>query len=682
MIRINIKSKNRRACGMFRTLVVALSLVTVLPSCKDYLNIDSYFDNELKLDSVFAQKRYVEAYMWGITELFSDEGRLLYDNSTPGPLATDEGIAMYRPGQGETYMGMAFVQGEIRPDNLRGFNVWGNYYKIIRKCNTILKRMDEAKDLTASDRLRIMSYTRFFRAYAYYNILVDFGPPALLGDDLLENNEPIEYYDRARNTYDEAVEYICTELEAAAVYMPAKLALMEFGRPTKGAAYGLVARLRLMHASPLFNGGQAARTYFGNWQRKTDGVSYVSQEPHEERWALAAAACKRIMTMEDAGQPRYRLYTVTADANTPALPAGVISDPDYYNTFPNGAAGIDPFKSYSEIFNGEAIATVNPELVWGRNSTIVRDNTKAVFPVTLGGWNMVCVTQKTVDAYRMRDGGTIQTPGPVYTYSETGFTSAIPPFSGYRFTGGEVFNMYVNREARFYASIGFSECLWPASSSTTAGQFNITVNYYYDSPFGKSTSANQVQYPVTGYVVKKFVNPVDAWTGTNARRMDKSFPTIRYAEILLSYAEALNNLTGNHTVTIDGETQTFTRDEAEIKKAFNQVRYRAGLPGLSAGELAVPQTVQSQIERERMVEFLFENRRYYDVRRWGIYEDTENEPIRGMNTDALKTGFYQRVIPNASIIGNRLVHRKMIFLPIPKDEIKRMPLMDQNPGWE
>jgi hypothetical protein len=83
-----------------------------------------------------------------------------------------------------------------------------------------------------------------------------------------------------------------------------------------------------------------------------------------------------------------------------------------------------------------------------------------------------------------------------------------------------------------------------------------------------------------------------------------------------------------------------------------------------------------------MVEFLHENRRYYDVRRWGIYEDTENEPIRGMNVDGTKTSFYQIVVPNTAVIGSRIVNKKMVFLPVPRSEIKRLPSFDQNPGWE
>ena len=107
---------------------------------------------------------------------------------------------------------------------------------------------------------------------------------------------------------------------------------------------------------------------------------------------------------------------------------------------------------------------------------------------------------------------------------------------------------------------------------------------------------------------------MDAWTGTGARHIQKAYPIIRYAEILLSYAEALNNLTGPHTVELDGQPYTMSRDKEEIKKAFNQVRYRAGLPGLTANQLNSTPEVQKQIERERMVEFLWENRRFYDVR--------------------------------------------------------------------
>ncbi|HBX47119.1 RagB/SusD family nutrient uptake outer membrane protein [Limibacterium fermenti] len=673
---LNLYDKKKKQITSFFLLLIFLSLANMY-SCKDFLSIDNYFSDELKLDSVFAQTRYVKAYMWGAADMFPDEGNLLQDQHTPGPLATDEAFTSFLTLH--NYNGMRFVLGEITEGSMHSFgSVWSNMYRVIRKCNTILARIDEPVDMTTTERFEIIGYTRFMRAYAYYNILVDFGPPILLGDEILESNATLADYDRPRSTYDEAVEYICSELETAAEYLPLTVSLMEFGLPTKGAAYGLLARLRLIHASPLYNGGDAARTYFGNWKRSTDGAQYVSQTYDEKRWALAAAAAKRVMDLQSAGAPMYKLHTVQADSDTPKLPEGVTSDPDYYKDWPDGAAGIDPFRSYSEMFNGEAVIPVNPEYVWGRRSNAIRENTRMSFPQRLDGWNGMSVPQKVVDAYAMVDGRPISSSSQGYPYSEAGFSNGVKTFSGYRLNAG-VSNMYVNREARFYASVGFSECYWPMTSSTSSGYYNQTITYYYDSPNGKGGVTSAQDHPITGYVIKKFIHPTDAWGGTNNRRMDKGFPIIRYAEILLSYAEALNNLTSSHSIEVNGQTQVLERNMDEIKKAFNQVRHRAGLPGLTGTEDA--KTVQQLIQQERFVEFLFENRRYYDVRRWGIYEEVESEPIKGMNVEGTKEVFYIRVIPNTSRIGARIVNKRLNWLPIPLNEVRLLPSLDQNPGW-
>ena len=330
------------------------------------------------------------------------------------------------------------------------------------------------------------------------------------------------------------------------------------------------------------------------------------------------------------------------------------------------------------MFNGEDVIPSNPEWVWARYSADLTAHTRTSFPAHLGGWNHCCVTQKVVDAYRMADGRNIDESTPQYPYSETGFTTAQQKFSGYRLNSG-VYNMYNNREMRFYASIGFSECFWPMTSTSTVGDYNQTITYYYDSPDGKQS--NLIDFPLTGYVIKKFINPTDAWTGTNAKRLTKAYPMIRYADILLMYAEALNHLTTTHTVQLGGETFTLSRDVNEMRMAFNQVRHRAGLPGMSVAEAADADKVQKLIEQERMVELLFENERYYDVRRWGQYEASESVTMTGMNMDGTKATYYQRTVPNSNRVGSRVVNRKMMFMPIPNSEIRKVPAMSQNPGW-
>lgn len=658
-------------------IVLSLAVASMFGSC-NFLDVDRYFSDEIKIDSVFNSTRNVEAYMWGITNYFGDEGSIHQNADTPGPLATDEAFTMYETLHG--YNGLRLVLNEINASNLYSFEtMYKNSYIAIRKCNTLFQRIDEAADMTAIDRAEIMATTRFLRAYAYYKILTVFGPPIIVGDEVIPSNEELVAYDCTRSTYDEAVEYICSELEAAAVSLPATRPIMEFGRPTKGAAYGLIARIRLYHASPLFNGGAAAKRCFGTWKRSSDDAYYVSQTYDESRWALAAAAAKRVMDMTNGGAPMYRLYTVEADSDTPALPEGVTSDPNYYEPWPVGAAGIDPYRSYSEGFNGEAVLATNPEYVWARNSGTLVANTQMSFPLKAGGWSGMALPQKIIDNFAMVDGRSIDNSSEKYPYSESDFTTQQKNFSGYRLNSG-VFNMYNNREMRFYASVGFSECYWPCSSSTTSGLYNLTITYYYDSANGKLNSATD--YTPTGYVIKKFIHPSDACDGTNARRMDKAFPIIRYADILLMYAEALNNLTTTHTVQLGEQTYTVSRDIQEIRNAFDQVRHRAGLPGLSDSDLASVDHMQELIERERMIELLHENHRYFDVRRWGIYEEVESEPVTGMNVDSGKAGFYTRVIPNTSRIGSRLVNKKLMFLPLPLSEIRKLPSVDQNPGWE
>lgn len=676
-------------------VALVVQLLFMATSCKDYLNIDNYFDDEFNIDSAYANIRYIEAYMWGAAAMFPDESNTIRYGYTPGPMATDEGInGLTGAGSSNVYYGMDFVTGNITPDfygsgggPAGNLNQWGRNYKIIRKCNNILNNIDVPRDMTYSDRNRIEGFTRFIRAYAYYNLLVDFGPPILLGDEVINTNESLEYYDRPRATYDEAMNYVCDEFEKAAVLLPSEVGLLNFGRPTKGAALALIARLRLIHASPLFNGGTAANAYYGSWTRSTDGVHYVSQQYDESRWAVAAAAAKRVI---DLGT--YKLYTVQADERTPVLPTGVTSDPDFYNAYPNGAYGIDALKSYSDVFTGEAVAAINPEYIWGRNTGyLIEPISKGSMPPSLGGWGRFSVTQKVVDAYLMNDGRTRE-EARGDTYFETVadlpaggtfdnlFTTQPRNFSGYPLNAG-IFKMYENREMRFYASVGFNGAVWQALSSTTLNTY--TAKYFYQDADGRGgVSAASPNYPLTGYVIKKWNHAYDAYTGTGARHLPKAYPIIRYAEILLSYAEALNNLTGSHSVELGGQTYTLSRDVDEIKTSFNAVRYRAGLPGLSSSQLSNTAEVQKQIERERMVEFLWENRRFYDVRRWGIYEESEREPIRGMNPDgADRESFYRRVSPGTSSFLTRQVDKKLIWVPIPRAEMRRLPSVDQNPGY-
>lgn len=654
------------------SIFAILSSLMIFTSC-DYLDVSNYFEDQLHIDSVFQRKDYVERFLWGAAALLPDEANIFEHAYYPAILGSDEGFTMW------DYMPQRFTVDEVTADNMGNMNIWPRMYQVIRKANTIFARINECEELTAQDKREIVGYAHFMRGYAYYFLLLNYGPLLIAGDEVYDTSLGPEAYQKYRSTFDESIEYICNELETAATYMPPTVPINVFGRPTKGAAYGLIARLRVYAASPLYNGGQAARTYFSDFRRQSDNVHYVSQEYDERKWAIAAAACKRVMDMN------YTLNTVEANFDTPELPLGITHDPNYYKLWPEGAAGIDHYRSYADMFNGEALAFKNKEYVFAKNSSTVTAATNLSFPAQFGGWNCYSIPQKIIDAYKTVDGRDINDPSDNYPYTEEGFTTTDRSFSGYTLKSN-VSNMYVNREIRFYASIGFSGCLWPMNSTTENGKFMQQVFYGSDQNSGRSaaTQGDLRNYPITGYVLKKYIHPDDARIGANAAVLDKSFPMIRYADILLMYAECLNNLTQTHTIEVDHEnTLTFSRDKEEIKKAFNQVRYRAGLPGLTDEELSTPEDFFEALKTERMIEFLHEGLRYHDVRRWGIVKQEEDQPITGMDTERReKDGYYNRVMCNHSMARNRVFKDKMVLLPIDRQEIKRVPTLDQNPGWE
>lgn len=645
-----------------------------MSSC-NFLDVTDYFEDTLHLDSVFQNKIYLEKYLWGAAALLPNESNIYEYAYCPGVLGSDEGYTMWE----DYYAPQQFLIDQITADHLGTMNIWSNCYKVIRKANTILQRINECKDLKAQDKKEIVGYAHFMRGYAYYHLLLSYGPLLIAGDEVYNTSLAPEAYQKYRSTYDESVDYICDELELAATYMPAVVPINVYGRPTRNAVYGLIARLRVYAASPLFNGGTAARLYFSDFKRQSDNVNYISQQPDEKKWAIAAAACKRVMEMD------FELHTVEASPTTPELPKGITYDPNYYKQWPEGAAGIDPYKSYAEMFNGETMAFKNKEFIFGRSSSYVKGMTKICFPIQFGGWNGYCVPQKIIDNYKMVDGNNINNSSSLYPYKETDFTTTDVSFSGYTIKP-RVNSMYVNREPRFYASIGFSGCLWTMNSTTENGKFMQQVFYSVDGNAGKSATlaTDSRSYPITGYVSKKYIHPDDAWGGANAYVLDKAFPIVRYADILLMYAECLNNLTQSHTIAdAEGNNQTFSRDVNEMASAFNKVRYRAGLPGLRQEELASKDAFFEALKTERMIEFLHEGLRYYDIRRWGIVAEEEGEPIMGMDTEKTeKGGYFNRVICNYSTVRNRTFKPKMVLLPIDRQEIRRVTTLDQNPGWE
>lgn len=552
-------------------------------------------------------------------------------------------------------------------------------YEAVRKASTFIDNVDRCGELTEVEKADMKGQMRFIRAYAYWSLIRHFGPVPLIPEHGLDVSLSYEELSLPRASLDEIVAFIDQDLVVAARSLPMVRTVNNMGRPTRGAALALRARILLWVASPLMNGN---RDLFN--VKDNRGRQLVPQEYDESKWAKAAAAAKEVM---DLGI--YELYTIEPSPDTPEYERPPYNAEFSDKNFPDGWADVDPYLSYKSIFDGTIIGSKNPELIFTRTS---RGNEQInhwvsnCMPRTLSGSNLIGVSQKQVDAYYMDNGQTIQEAEATGYYKEDGFTTSSNPLNegGAPFLPANVSWQYAHREPRFYASIAYCGSIWACASANEAQYRNKQIFYYRDLNDGKQGFKEDC--PLTGIGFKKFVNDEDAFT-QGGYRMDKTENTIRYAEMLLIYAEALNELTPGKSYTVErynGETMTVQRDVNEMRSAMKPIRMRAGVPDFDDVVYANQDLFRTALKRERQIELVGENCfRYYDLRRWKDALLEENQPLMGCNInisdDVTRVQEFYRPTVVASM--PKVFTQRMYLWPFPDKEMKRNVNLTQNPGW-
>ncbi|MEJ5089276.1 RagB/SusD family nutrient uptake outer membrane protein [Sphingobacterium faecium] len=649
--------------------LMAISCCSI-SACTSFLSVDDYFENTTQLDSVFKRRDLVEQYIRGAAGYLPNEGNLWTSSPTPFQGASDENFTSWND---DRHAGIKFLLDEITPFN-NYFNNYTNYYQGIRRANLVLQRINEVPDISDVDRRDFMGRCYFLRGYYSYMLLLQYGPFPIVPEAPFAVDAGTEEMSIERNTYDECVDYISENMEKANEFLlDRREASADMNVPDKGAALATMSRVLLYAASPWYNGNH----FYADWTRK-DGKHFINQNPDNSKWGKAAVAAKRVMDLN-----RYKLYIAVKEKDTAPLPT-VTEDPNF-NTrdFPNGAANVDSYRSFSYVFNGEVPRLLNDEIIYSCQPAVGGDSPMWIAaPTYLGGGNGLNLTQDAVDAFYMVDGKDINASSTKYPYPSSSIAGDAIGGSDLVFSGFTLKNqtakMYHNREMRFYATVGFCHSFWPGTSYTgsDASLKNQEVTYYADGSAQPAQNFPE-DYNRTGYTSKKYIHSED---NLKATVRTKAYPIFRYAEILLNYAEALNELNGSYTSTTTGIT--VTRNEQEILAAFNQIRYRAGLPGLVS--LPDQATMRQLIKRERQIEFMSEGKRYLDLRRWGQDAmDAYNRPVRGMNVKARKAArkdFYTVTVLTDKLTRRSFAH-KHYFYPIPRTALDRNSKLTQNPGW-
>lgn len=450
------------------------------------------------------------------------------------------------------------------------------FYQAIRHCNIFLENVDKCTELGVTEMNRMRAEARFMRAIYHFWILREYGPIPIVESTFISDL-------KGRSTYDECVDWICAEIDAAIPDMNTDRVENDYGFPTQGAALAMKSRILLYAASPLFNGN----AIYANW-KNPDGTVLISQTYDPEKWKRAADAAKAVI---DLG--KYELLKAQPKKEGEEL----------------------TFQDY--ITNYQKITTTwNNEVIWARPQA-TSWWTMQCLPACFHSWNARdAVSLNLANDYFMADGSNAR---PL----EEWFANKQWSSEDGDGTIANTFWMFVGREPRFYASTHFPnqrlDRYTSPSKKTGDKGIDTTIEFWYSGNAGKSKSTGD--HNSTGLSPQKNI-PLTAYSDKSegvCSSQQIPFPVVRLGEIYLNYCEALNEYRG-------------AASHSEILPYLNAIRERAGIPGYTG--TYTKEQMRAMLQKERRVELAWECHRYFDVRRWLIAHGDNgvlNTPVYGLN---------------------------------------------------
>lgn len=348
-------------------------------------------------------------------------------------------------------------------------------------------------------------------------------------------------------------------------------------------------------------------------------ISVVNYYGRATKWAAQALKARVLLyAASPLNNPSGDATKWTA-AYTAAKPFFDVTPVTPTMTLNAGIAG------YEALFRGNT--TNLTEIIWSRPATNSSTPEVLNFPIGIDGSSGggINPSQSLVDAYEMKPSGK-----PISDLT-----------SGYDPT-----NPYLNRDPRLGATIFYNGALFKT------GRNIETFDGGLDGP-------QKVYGSLTGYYMKKHLDVNLNLTTTQASQ--HNFIYFRLAEMLLDFAEALNEAQG---------------PVADVYTAINRIRTRATMPNLPAG--LTKEQMRDRIRNERRVELAFEGHRYWDARRWNIAKDVFNGPFYGMKI--VKTGATTFTYTPYQV-ETRIFKEYMNLYPFQQREILANPNLKQNSGW-
>lgn len=324
-----------------------------------------------------------------------------------------------------------------------------------------------------------------------------------------------------------------------------------------------------------------------------------------------------------------------------------------------GMAGFDPtghLDWYSSTYKNLIDATV-PEVIWRTDRSNDNTQEKAQFPPSLYGNGRVNPSQNLVDAFPMNNGLPITDPK-----------------SGY-----DPKNPYANRDQRLSNCIIYNGAKFKTSNILTGeGMAYGKQNDEFDDNLNYGSISTR-----TGYYLKKLLREDAGANPSSPINQKHIYPRIRYTEIFLAYAEAANDAWGPNA---DPKGIGFTAYDVikaiRGRAGIGKDEYNRDLPG---GDQYIDQCKSDKekmtqlIRNERRLELCFENKRFWDLRRWQM---PLNEGVKGMKiTRSNPEDPESELVYTVFEVESRDFKDYQWYGPIPNGEILKWSNLKQNKGW-
>ena len=602
-----------------RNIIFYLIGLLVFCSCDDMF--EPADENNRQEDAMYEESKYADGLlMYGY-------GRLPYLTTTQTDIATDDAVTNQK---NSSYLNMA--TGTWAADN-DPMSQWNNCKDGIQYINLFLSKVEKVKWAPSAKSKQQMFIDRLkgeafgLRALFYYYLLMAHGGYAddgiLYGVPLLTVAEDgSSDFNQPRATFAECVQQCYADCDSAMALLPAEYENIKTDSEIPAKYKELGAYLTNYNL------------VFGD---KAKGLlSGKVAEAIKAQVALLAAS------------PAFRDQSGVSSEEAARLCGNVLK----HN---GGLEGFDPTGNkdwFMSAYKTMIETTENPEILWREDRRKNASQETENFPPTVYGNGRVNPSQNLVDAFPMRSGLPI-------TDAKSGYNPQDP---------------YTGRDPRLAETVLYNGMTLRKTEIIT-GRYPNSNNESFDNINDNSYSTR------TGYYLKKLlrddVNPLTS----SLIEQQHIYPRIRYTEIYLAYAEAANDAWGPK---VDGAGVGFSA--YDVIKA---IRQRAGLATDEIGmplpegdtyleECAADKTKMTNLIRnERRIELCFENKRFWDLRRWQM---PINESVKGMQIDRNETtGELTYTIINVE--DRNFDSSYQWYGPIPKSEVLKWSNLKQNKGW-